>query len=325
MSYVDTQYIDRVGVRLEKFKHQGRTYNFRCPYCGDSQRYKSKARGYFFMRNNDYVYKCHNCGISKSLSTFLKDQASDLYSEYLLEKYKKPKKKEVLPDLSAKPYFATKPTGLQDVASLNNEHPARQYLEKRRLPAEAFYTLYYVDKFKAWVNSQSPNYFESLKNDQPRIIIPLIDHDGKWFGIQGRSLAPKSVLRYITCIFDKSKTKLFGLDRIKTDEEVYVTEGPFDSYFLPNAIAMCGSDVDYSTFNYQFTFVYDNEPRNKEIVDKIIDTIDKGYSVVIFPKTIKEKDLNDMHLAGHDVKEIVKSNTFKGAEAKVKLTFWKKV
>ena len=88
---------------------------------------------------------------------------------------------------------------------------------------------------------------------------------------------------------------------------------------------MCGSDVDYSTFNYQFTFVYDNEPRNKEIVDKIIDTIDKGYSVVIFPKTIKEKDLNDMHLAGHDVKEIVKSNTFKGAEAKVKLTFWKKV
>jgi hypothetical protein len=255
----------------------------------------------------------------------LKDQASDLYSEYLLEKYKKPKKKEVLPDLSAKPYFATKPTGLQDVASLNNEHPARQYLEKRRLPAEAFYTLYYVDKFKAWVNSQSPNYFESLKNDQPRIIIPLIDHDGKWFGIQGRSLAPKSVLRYITCIFDKDKTKLFGLDRINTDEEVYVTEGPFDSYFLPNAIAMCGSDVDYSTFNYQFTFVYDNEPRNKEIVDKIIDTIDKGYSVVIFPKTIKEKDLNDMHLAGHDVKQIVKSNTFQGAEAKVKLTFWKKV
>ena len=97
MSFIDSQYIDRVGVRLEKFKNQGRTYNFRCPYCGDSQRYKSKARGYFFMRNNDYVYKCHNCGISKSLSTFLKDHATDLYSEYLLEKYKKPKKKEVLP------------------------------------------------------------------------------------------------------------------------------------------------------------------------------------------------------------------------------------
>ena len=325
MSFIDSQYIDRVGVRLERFKNQGRTYNFRCPYCGDSQRYKSKARGYFFMRNNDYVYKCHNCGISKSLSTFLKDHATDLYSEYLLEKYKKPKKKEVLPDLSAKPYFAARPTGLESISSLNNGHPAREYLEKRQLPTEAFDTLYYTDKFKRWVNSQSPNYFESLKNDQPRIIIPLIDEDGKWFGIQGRSLAPKSVLRYITCIFDKEKTKLFGMDRIKKDEVVYVTEGPFDSYFLRNAIAMCGSDVDYSTMDYQFTFVFDNEPRNREIVDRIEKTINNGHSVVIFPKSIKEKDLNDMHLAGHDVKEIVKSNTFKGAEAKVKLTFWKKV
>ena len=325
MSFIDSQYIDRVGVRLERFKNQGRTYNFRCPYCGDSQRYKSKARGYFFMRNNDYVYKCHNCGISKSLSTFLKDHATDLYSEYLLEKYKKPKKKEVLPDLSAKPYFAARPTGLESIASLNNGHPAREYLEKRQLPTEAFDTLYYTDKFKRWVNSQSPNYFESLKNDQPRIIIPLIDEDGKWFGIQGRSLAPKSVLRYITCIFNKEKTKLFGMDRIKKDEVVYVTEGPFDSYFLRNAIAMCGSDVDYSTMDYRFTFVFDNEPRNREIVDRIAKTINNGHSVVIFPKSIKEKDLNDMHLAGHDVKEIVKSNTFKGAEAKVKLTFWKKV
>ena len=153
----------------------------------------------------------------------------------------------------------------------------------------------------------------------------MIDEDGKWFGIQGRSLAPKSVLRYITCIFDKEKTKLFGMDRIKKDEVVYVTEGPFDSYFLRNAIAMCGSDVDYSTMDYRFTFVFDNEPRNREIVDRIAKTINNGHSVVIFPKSIKEKDLNDMHLAGHDVKEIVKSNTFKGAEAKVKLTFWKKV
>ena len=88
---------------------------------------------------------------------------------------------------------------------------------------------------------------------------------------------------------------------------------------------MCGSDVDFSTFNYKFTFVYDNEPRNKEIVAKITDSISQGHSVVIFPKTIKQKDLNDMHLAGHDVKKIIKENTFIGAEAKVKLTFWKKV
>ena len=149
--------------------------------------------------------------------------------------------------------------------------------------------------------------------------------DGNWFGIQGRSLAPKSVLRYITCIFNKDKTKLFGLDRINKDEIVYVTEGPFDSYFLGNAIAMCGSDADLGTLDYKFVFVYDNEPRSREIVSKISKAIAQSYPVVIFPSSIHEKDLNDMHLAGHDVQTLIESNTYKGLEANLKLQTWKRV
>ena len=127
--------------------------------------------------------------------------------------------------------------------------------------------MYYTDKFKQWTNTHKHT-FESVDTDEPRIIIPLIA-DGEVFGFQGRSLNPKSKLRYITVMLDDSKPKVFGLNRIDTKEVVYVTEGPFDSYFLGNAIAMCGSDVDLRSMDYQFVFVFDNEPRNAEIVKKI--------------------------------------------------------
>ena len=54
--------------------------------------------------------------------------------------------------------------------------------------------------------------------------------------------------------------------------------------------AMCGSDVDLGTLDYQFVFVFDNEPRT-EIVNRISRAIDNGSRVVIFPNTVKDKDL----------------------------------
>jgi len=326
MSFVDARFIEKAGVRLDRFKNQGGTYNFRCPYCGDSQKQKSKARGYFFPRDGDYFFKCHNCGISKGVAKFLKDQSPDLYSEYLLERYRKPLRPKEKPlEIKARPHFAKKVSGLTPISELNSGHPAREFLEKRQIPEDKFASLFYTDRFKRWVNSQIPNYFENLQNDRPRIIIPLIDADGKWFGVQGRSLAPKSNLRYVTILFDKSQPKIYGMDKVDPTQEVYVTEGPLDSTFLANAIAMCGSDVDLSGYDYRFVYVFDNEPRNREIVAKITKAAEQGHKVVIFPKEVKEKDLNDMVLAGRDVRSLINKNTYQGMEAKVKLTFWKKV
>jgi hypothetical protein len=145
------------------------------------------------------------------------------------------------------------------------------------------------------------------------------------FGYQGRSLAPKAKIRYITIMLDDSKTKIFGQDRINETETIYVTEGPLDSMFLTNSIAMCGSDVNVSNFDYKLVYVFDNEPRNKEIVQKYIKAIDGGERVVIWPSGIVEKDINDMVMTGHNVQHVVESNTYQGLEAKLKLTEWKKV
>ena len=130
-------------------------------------------------------------------------------------------------------------------------------------------------------------------------------------------------MRYITVMLDEDAPKIFGLDRINPEETVYVTEGPFDSFFIPNSIAMCGSDVDLRHLDYQFVFVYDNEPRNKQIVEKITRAAQQGHRVVIFPKNLREKDLNDMVNSGINVKDVIESNIYQGLEAQLKLSSWK--
>jgi hypothetical protein len=328
---LDEIYVNRMSWRLDKFKKvKDGLYNFRCPYCGDSSKHKNKARGYFFVMKQRMVFKCHNCGMGRTLANFLKDQDPNTYSEYQLEKYRnnatgKASTVENFVVPSSKPHFTKKPTsGLVNIKDLNNEHLAKRYLLDRKIPEDKIGLFYYAERFKRWVNTQKQT-FDSLQNDRPRIIIPLISADGTWFGIQGRSLAPTSTLRYITVMFE-DRLKLFGQDQINPEETVYVTEGPFDSTFISNAVAMCGSDVDNSTLPYRSrVWVFDNEPRNRQIVDRIERTINTNDPVVIWPKNVKQKDINDMVLSGLDPSAIIRDNTYQGLEAKLKLTDWKKV
>ena len=182
---------------------------------------------------------------------------------------------------------------------------------------------YYAEKFKKFANSLKPT-FESEAHDEERIIIPLY-YENNLIGFQGRSLGPSKV-KYITVMLDDDAPKIYGLDNIRRDAPVYVTEGPFDSTFICNAIAMCGADADVDRWGVSNrVWIYDNEPRNREIVNRISKTIDSGDSIVIFPSHIEEKDINDMAMAGHDVQKLVECNTYSGLEAKLKFNTWKKI
>ncbi len=326
--FVDVYYVTLLSGRLEKFARKKEDlYNFRCPYCGDSQKHRNKARGYFFRIKTDMVFKCHNCGVGRTLPNFLKEQAPDLYDEYIMERYKKGttgKGSYVPKPKFEKPKFKKKGE-LKSLSELNKEHPAVGYVLGRQIPEAHFGDLYYTDKFCTWVNTQKPT-FKDVKKDHPRIIIPFIDNEGTWFGFQGRSLSTDDKLRYITIMLDESKTKIFGLNRVDYNKTVYITEGPIDSFFIDNAIAMAGADVDWSALSdSEAVFVYDNEKRNKEIVNRMQKAIDKGYEVVIWPDNLQEKDLNEMYVAGHDVQSLVEFNTYSGLQAQIKLTEWKRV
>lgn len=328
MNYIDTKYIGLVSSQLLKFSEKKKgTYNFRCPYCGDSAKKQNKARGYLFSMRDSFVFKCHNCGVTRSFSQFIKDQNMMLYDEYVMERYKEGmtgKNYQVKsPDFkpfTAKPVFKKKIfSDLPDIKSLNNKHPAKQYLLNRKIPEKFFSKFYYAEDFNAWEKNKN-------KIKESRIIIPLISEEENVFGYQARALDKKSNLRYITTILDKTYPKLFGLDRLDKNKKVYITEGPFDSLFIENSIAMCGADVylgDYGIVDP--IWIYDNEPRNKQIVDRIHKTISSGKKVVIWPSSIGEKDINDMVMAGHNVQSVVECNVYCGLEAQVKFNLWKKI
>ncbi|NBP01587.1 MAG: DNA primase, partial [Proteobacteria bacterium] len=207
-----------------------------------------------------------------------------------------------------------------DLPKASENPDAKEYLVRRKLNPDKFY---YTDKFKSWTNSIK-KVFDDTTKDEPRIIIPLF-YQNTLVGFQGRALGP-SKIKYITVMLNDDAPKIYGLDEIEKNKTVYITEGPFDSTFICNAIAMCGADADVSKWGISNpVWIYDNEPRNTEIVSRISRTLDKGENIVIWPSSVKEKDINDMVLSGLDVQSVIELNTYSGLEAKLKFTTWKKI
>ncbi len=324
MDLVDSKYIGLVSSRLQKFKRvKADLYNFRCPICGDSQKHKNKARGYFYQVKTNTNYKCHNCGASLSFNNFLKQIDPTLHKQYTMEKFRDGHTgKNFVVD---EPEFNFKKPVFKkqiDLPKASEVPIAKEYLEKRMIDPTKFY---FTKKFKQWVNTQKRT-FDTIGRDESRIIIPMYDTERKLIGFQGRSLGPNYV-KYITIMLNDDAPKIYGLDKINETKPIYITEGPFDSTFVENSVAMCGSDIDIGTFGWSnYIWIYDNEPRNREIViNRISKTIDRGDKVIIWPTKVEDKDINDMVLSGHNIMPILESNTYSGLEAQVQFNNWKKV
>ena len=323
MDLVDSKYIGLVSSRLQKFKKvKDNLYNFRCPICGDSQKNKNKTRGYLYQVKNNTNFKCHNCGASMSFNNFIKTLDGTLHKQYTMEKFKEGHtgKNFVVeaPKLEfKKPVFKKS----IDLPKASTNPVAKEYLERRKLNPDKFY---YADRFKWWSNTQKQT-FDTIGRDEPRIIIPLYDEDKNMIGFQGRALN-KSPNKYITIMIQEEAPKIYGLETIDRKLPIYVVEGPFDSTFISNSVALCGSDGDLGHLEGSDTIlVYDNEPRNREIVKRIERCIERNQRVVIWPSNILEKDINDMVLAGHNVMDVLKLNTYSGLQAKIKFNNWKKI
>ena len=322
MDFIDVKYINLVSSRFQKFKKiKHNLYNFRCPICGDSQKNKNKARGYLYQVKNNTNFKCHNCGVNVSFNNFLKQIDPVVYKQYTFEKFKEGHTgKNFTAEEPVFEFEAPKFKAKLDLPKASTNFEAKKYLESRKLNPDNYY---YTEKFKEWTNSLRQT-FDSTDKDEPRIIIPLF-YQNNLVGFQGRALGPSKV-KYITVMLNDDAPKIYGLDEVQKSETVYITEGPFDSTFIRNSIALCGADGDVTKWGiHDCVWIYDNEPRNTEILSRISRVIENGQKVVIWPSTIKEKDINDMILSGLDVQSVIESNTYSGLEAKLKFTTWKKI
>jgi hypothetical protein len=338
MNWLEHKYINLLSFRLRNFsKKSGNLYNFSCPFCGDSKDNKRKARGYIFDKSDKSVFFCHNCNESMNTETFIKKIDENLYKEMIIEKLAdiRPQKQEDEENVSSKPVFVADPflSKLKRISKLPDDHYAKEYVRSRKIPEEKMEELFLCENFFRWVNEIIPNKFseKSLDNDETRLVIPFFDENKILFGVQGRSFDPNAEIRYISIIFDHTKPKIFGLDKVDMQKNIYCVEGPIDSYFVDNCVASAGSDIVSALSHLdkdKIIVIYDNEPRNAETVKKINKSLLNGYKVVIWPSNVKEKDINLMILNGYtknDIMKIIKQNTYEGINGLVKLKEWKKV
>lgn len=332
--FLDTKYLLLISNRLPLFKKKkDNTYNCRCIICGDSQKNRRKARGYFFTYKTDLRYKCYNCDLSLSFGNFLKQQDGVLYSQYALEKYAEGNVRtaNAVPELKfEQPVFKSPEERLIDYLLTRIDqieeptHEVLQFCAARKIPKAKYKQLYFISNVKDIVQLNE-KYKESIKGEEPRLVLPFYDDNGQLSGVTCRALRGEA-LRYITVKIKEDTPLIFGINDIDKTKPVYVVEGPIDSLFLDNCIAAGGTSFDkVQNLAEEMIYIFDNQPRNKEVCKIIEKNINQGRTVVIWPQTLQEKDINDMVLAGKDVKKIIKENTFNGLTAMTKFISWKRV
>jgi len=332
--YIDKKYISLLAPKLDKFRQKSEyLWNFRCPVCGDSQKNKLKMRGYIYRRKSDLFFTCHNCGTGHSFGNLLKMVDRSLYSQYQMERFKNESAGNTAkPDFSMlmeKPVFNTqKKINLPNIESLPITHAARHYVKDRFIPKERWSDLYYAEDFDLFVKDIFPEYDKKLYAE-PRLVIPFYDEKNILLGFQGRALV-NSKVKYITIKLSDDNLKVYGLDRVDKTKKIYVVEGPIDSMFLQNSLAMMDAslyNVISTVGNYDYTFVFDNEPRNKDVCKHMQKTIAMGKSICIWPKHIAAKDINEMILKGTSpamIQGIIDSNTFSLLKAQLEFGSWSK-
>ncbi len=336
----DTNYLLQLSPRLERFKKvRDYLWNFRCPHCGDSQKNKLKARGYAYRKKTDLYFKCHNCGMGQSVGNLIKDIDPSLHKRYVMERYKAGetgKGKTKAPEFKFEPpKFKPKKTiiHLPSIGSLPKEHYARVYYEGRKIPNQYMDKIFFSEDFKNWAQSVCQVDYSNLTKGEPRLVIPFFDKDNKLIGAQGRALR-ESKVRYVTVKVHENAQKVFGLERWNKKEPTYLIEGPIDSLFLPNCLAMAGADMsDLSFLNkINTTLIFDNEPRNEHIVKRMTNALEGGWRVLVWPDSGNKwnsrapKDINEMILGGKtsdEILEIINRNTYSGQMGKWEVTMWK--
>lgn len=344
MHFTDRKYLLLTSTYLEGWKDSGNDiYRFRCPFCGDSKKSKRKTRGYFFPLDDTCRFKCHNCGSSLSLHSFLKELAPDLASQFRFEKFsngnqKFEKRKEVDEELfktdTAERLTETSSflSGFTRMFALDEDHPARQYLSGRLIPVEQQRKLFYVESIRD-VAAKLPSYNDRWLPDIAAILIPFYNEDGALTYCQCRAIDDDAAIRYIT--FEVSEgLKVWGLENVDWDKEVYILEGPFDAMFVENGIAVAGASL-LSILKYlrenakSFTFIFDKDyQENLQIFKQLKSAIDQGCKVVLYDKHFVGKDINKTvelnNWCVSDLMRYIKSRTYYGLTARLGLSDFKK-
>lgn len=338
--WLDKKYINLIAVQLPRFSWKSATMaNFRCVVCGDSKQHEFKARAYLYpFKNSGYMMKCHNCGLALPFPAFLKRVSRPLFDDYIMEKFdtRGTRERNTAPGTSlsipvSRVYTYSHVHQLSIPALPDTLQTVRAFIQRRHLPESALTRLCATDVARTWLTPLvGHDKAHRVCDNIPYLVIPLRFPDRSWYGAQVRPLDQK---QYLTFRWTHDHLRTFGLDANRSSDITYCFEGPLDALCVPNAIAMCGADLmtglerthDAGHVLTNPVLVWDNEPRSRPIVQQLSRAIARGYSVVIWPRSIHEKDANDMLARGRDVPAILASSTYQGLRAELEFQQWKQV
>ncbi len=342
MLHVDTKYVRLISGRLRNFKQKNTNlWNFSCPFCGDSQKNKTKARGYVFAKDTSLIYRCHNCGVSTNVGNLIKQVDPTMFKEYSLERYKESatghaNNRSFAIDVPQTRFGKVQKQRVFEhaewISQLPTGHFCLTYVGARKIPLKHYNKFMFTPNYEKFIKTLLPTIDKEISSDA-RLVIPYYNEFDELIAVTGRALENASErLRYVTVRMNDSKNKLiYGMDRVDLEKTVYIVEGQIDSLFLKNCIASGDSALGATANLFQAMnkiLVFGNEPRTKEIVKLMENAIKSDHNVVIWPDDMPGKDINEMVMRGMDsleIQSIIDSNTSRGLEAQLKFNYWKKV
>jgi hypothetical protein len=341
MSWVHNEFAFRALSHLPRFKQVNNSRQFklncRCPVCGDSKKDEHKARFWAYDTGDDILLKCYNCDYVKPIGVYLREYEPELYREFILELRKdrmrstpvKEPEKEV-------PKEEKEPEGIKLIHcdrldKLPIDHPIVKYAIKRCIPQNKWNRLYFTMKWPSLVNSVNPDTYKSEKNE-PRLVIPIFNERGKIESFQGRALRKDAPQKYITIKENENATKIYGLDTAKEGQRVFVLEGPIDSLFVDNSIAITGGSLDLGIipFKEDRAWIMDNEPRHPDTIKRMKRLVDAGEKVVFWDNSPwNNKDINEMIQYGgatvESIRDYIDNNIESGLMAQLRLKKYAKI
>lgn len=339
MNYIDLKYSRLVSPYLKGWRETGNgVAQFRCPFCGDSKKSEVRTRGYFYTKNDECNFRCHNCNAGMGLLKFLAEIAPTLAGQYIFERFTAPRraaKKEEEVDLRTNVEERLTITSdilaaCTKITDLDEEHHAYQYLIGRKIPRKHLNRLFYIEDVRELCRLV-PGYKEKAKTLPKKdcIVIPFFDEESTLMYVQCRFFSED--FRYMTLEVEEHGKKLWGLNYIDWDKKVYVCEGPFDAMFLDNCIAVAGvsilSEVKYLQERTKagLVLIFDKDyTTNYEVYSLLKKAVNLGLSVVLFDKHFEGKDINaqvkDHGMSEQDLKNYIDRRTFRGLMANLELS-----
>lgn len=311
-----------------KHRKYQNVFNAECPVCKEGKS-AGRSRRLFYFPNKQYFY-CHNCAKSwkpfewvKEISGLTvpeilrrnKTKAEDSGGTPIINKPLPPPRLETeIADLPDESVDLTDPRQMDFYKNNKFVKIGLEYCKKRRL----FTAVNSCKKFYVSVGD---------KIHKNRLVIPFYDQNGKISCYQTRSLLDNQFPRYLTKYGEKD---LFNVSNINPAiPYVFVFEGPIDSMFVSNGVAIASltptekqENTLRSFLGYNLIYVFDNDKQNGETKRRVEKHIQSGKAVFIWPQEFRAyKDFNEVccNLGIDEIPwKFVVKHSAKGAEALIK-------